>query len=162
MSREKKERQRLLRRQDYRAQQTGRVLRAITPRSEAEVERFFEQTMKQMDAMPGKPDEKFVVFLRCSNGVVFTYLIYGCVEGFTAAMRDAIEKHREANRPAIEGGAVRGVGNASFTPPDFMVQMMAKGVRVLLTNRLENRPADSRELFGDFGQGGWSDDSMAG
>jgi len=154
MSRERKQAERLARKREYRASREAKVLRTTMLSSDRAFEKNAADLLKQLDALPGKPEEKYMVLLRCSDGDVYSYPIYGCADGFTAAMQDAIKKHQRAGRPEIEGGLVQGIGSASFNPPDALVQMMAMGAKVLVTNRLENRQSIDGELNGTFGQGG--------
>lgn len=153
MSRNRNEAERLARKREYRLNRGARVLRTTTLSSDGAVEKSAAELKKQLDALPGKPEEKYMVFLRCSDNDFYTYPIYGCPNGFTAAMQDAIEKHQNAVRAEILGGFVQGIGNARFNPPDVLVQMMAMGVNVLVTNRIENRLSIDGALNGAFAQG---------
>ena len=155
MSRETKEAERLARKRAYRANRGAQVLRTTTLSSEESVNKTIAGVHKQLHVLPGKPEEKYMVILRCVGNNFYSYPIYGCPDGFTAAMRDAITKHQEMDRPEIEGGVVQGIGNICFNPPDAMVQVMAMGANVAVTNRLENRQADDPTLRGQFGQGGY-------
>ena len=138
MSREKRKRKRQQRREIYRQQSNGRVIRTGIFSPEA-MSHQAALLAKQFEAMPGKPEEKYLVVLGCAGNTIFTYPIYGCADGFTAALQDAIRKHQRENRPQIQSGRVQGIGDFVFAPPDLLVQMMAKGVPVLVTNRAENR-----------------------
>jgi hypothetical protein len=153
MSRRKREAERLARKRDYRANRRAMILRTMSLSNNGAVERSAADLKKQLDAMPGKPQEKYIVVLRCSGNDFYSYPIYGCPDGFTAAMQDAIKKHQKMDRPEIEGGVVQGIGKTSFNPPDVLVQMMAMGVKVAVTNRLENRLSIDGELDGAFAQG---------
>lgn len=153
MSREKKQQERLSRKKEYRKTQEARVLGF----GRGSVEKYVHDINKQMDAMPGKPEEKYMVFLRCSNNTIYSYPIYGCSDGFTAALRDAIEKHRNLIPAVIEGGIVQGIGDITYEPPDYLVQMMALGANIVVTNRLQNRVAKESDLRGSIGQGGGND-----
>jgi hypothetical protein len=104
--------------------------------------------------MPGKPEEKYIVLLRCSDSGIYSYPIYGCSDGFTAALKDAIEKHQELTSAAIERGMVQGVGDGSYNPPDYLVRMMALGAKVIVSNRVQNRVTKKTDLRGIVGQGG--------
>jgi len=152
MSRERKERERIARKQAFRAEQEARVLRSV-PFGKS-VETCERQLLRQLDAMPGRPEEKYIVFLRCSDNGVYSYPLYGCTEGFTAALKDAIEKHKEAGRADIQSGCVQGVGDTLYQPPDYLVRGIANGAKVLVTRRVENRQAIAGALRGGFGQGG--------
>jgi hypothetical protein len=154
MSRERKQAERLARKREYRASREARVLRTTVLSSDEAVEKNAADLRRQLDALPGKPEEKYMALLRCGDGDLYSYPIYGCADGFTAALQDAISKHRQMGRPEIEGGFVQGIGSTSFSPPDVLVQMMAMGAKVLVTNRLENRRSVDGELNGAFGQGG--------
>lgn len=154
MSREKKERERNERKRMYRAECEARVLRTKSMSSESDVQACIAEVKKHLNALPGKPEEKYAVILRCGDGGFYSYPIYGCSDGFTAAMQDAIGKHQNAGRAPIQGGLVQGIGNMVYQPPDFLVQAMAMGAKVLVTNRLENRRTDDQTLRGIFGMGG--------
>lgn len=154
MSRERKQAERLARKREYRERRQARVLRTTVLSSDRAVQKNAADLLRQLDALPGKPEEKYVVLLRCADGDVYSYPIYGCTDGFTAAMQDAMRKHQQAARPEINGGLVQGIGSTSFSPPDALVQMMAMGAKVLVTNRLENRQSTDGELNGAFAQGG--------
>ena len=109
---------------------------------------------KQMKTMPGRAEEKYVVFLHCSDNSLHAYPIYECSEGFTAAMQCAIEEHQRLTLAVIDGGLVHGIDDSVYEPPDYLVQMMALGANVLVTNRLQNRPTKASDLRGNLGQGG--------
>lgn len=153
MSRERKQAERLARKREYRASRGARVLRTTMLSDDLAVAKRSAELAKQMEALPGKPEEKYMVFLRCSGSDFYTYPIYGCADGFTAAMQDAIKKHQNAGRPEVLGGYVQGIGSAAFRPPDALVQMMAMGVKVVVTNRIENRQSTEGALDGSFVQG---------
>ena len=153
MSRQKREAERLARKREYRANRGAMVLRTMSLSSDEAVGTIAANLKKHLDALPGNPQEKYVVVLRCSDNDFYTYPIYGCPDGFTAAMQDAIKKHQKMARPEIKGGVVQGIGKTSFNPPDVLVQMMAMGVKVAVTNRLENRQSIDGELDGAFAQG---------
>jgi len=154
MSRARKEAERLARKREYRANRIANVICSGSLSSDDEMQKIAVRLAKQMVALPGAPEQKYMVVLLCGKDGCYTYPIFGCPDGFTAAMQDAIKKHQEMNRPDIQGGFVKGIGDALFRPPDALVQMMAMGVDVLVTNRLENRPSHDPTLHGDFGQGG--------
>src|SRR2546428_4530749 len=127
MSRERKQAERIARKREYRAGRAARVLRTTTLSTDRAVEKNITDLKKQLDALPGKPEEKYMVILHCSDNAFYTYPIYGCPDGFTAAMQSAIEKHQKMGHPEIQRGMVQGIGNTSFNPPDELVQMMAMG-----------------------------------
>jgi len=154
MSRMKREAERLGRKREYRARQGARILRSMALSSDGAIEKNLADLQKQLRVLPGKPEEKYMVLLRCGDGDFYSYPIYDCADGFTAAMQDAIKKHQRAGHPEIKGGLVQGIGSASFNPPDALVQMMAMGAKVLVTNRLENRQSIDGELNCVFAQGG--------
>jgi len=146
--------ERLARKQEYRIRRGARLLRSKELSSDAAVQKNLADLRKHLRALPGKLEEKYMVLLRCSDGDVYSYPIYGCTDGFTAALHDAITKHQHAARPEIKGGFVQGIGSTAFRPPDALVQVMAMGGKVLVTNRLENRQSVDGELNGIFVQGG--------
>jgi len=150
MSRERKEQERIAKKLAYRTEREAKPLRMVGH----DTKKYVKRILRQLNAMPGKPEEKYLVLLRCSDGRIYSYPIFCCSEGFTAAMQDAIQKHQSAGRPEIEGGMVQGIGSTSFRPPDTFVQMIAMGANVVVTNRLENRKTSSASLFGSFGMGG--------
>lgn len=154
MSRARKEAERLARKREYRANRGSRLICSGAVSTDDEMQKTAVRLAKQLDAMPGAPEHKYMVFLVCAEDGCYTYPIYGCADGFTAALQDAIKKHQEMNRPEIQGGFVKGIGDSVFRPPDAIVQMMAMGVNVVTTNRLENRPSGDPNLRGSFGQGG--------
>jgi hypothetical protein len=153
MSRQKREAERLARKREYRANRAAMILRTMSLSSDGAVRKTATDLKKQLDALPGKPQEKYMVVLRCSGNDFYSYPIYGCPDGFTAAMQDAIKKHQKMDRSEIEGGIVQGIGDTSFNPPDVLVQMMAMDVKVAVTNRIENRQSIDGELDGAFAQG---------
>ena len=154
MSRERKQAERLARKREYRANRGAKVICSGSVSSDEEIQKATVRLAKQLEVMPGAPEHKYMVFLLCGEDGCYTYPIFGCPDGFTADMQDAIKKHQDMNRPEIQGGFVKSIGDALFRPPDAMVQMMAMGVNVLVTNRLDNRPSDDPTLRGQFGQGG--------
>jgi hypothetical protein len=102
---------------------------------------FIKVLKRQFDAMPGPAEEKYLVALRCKDGGVYHYPIYQCKDGFTAALKDAILKHQEENRPTVDGGMVQGCGTTTFDPPDSIVQLIAAGGEVIAVNKLHNNPS---------------------
>ena len=154
MSRERKLAERIARKKQYRDSSGPRTLRTATLSSEERIDNTSVDLQKQLNALPGKPEEKYMVVLHCSDNNFYSYPIYGCPNGFTAAMQDAINKHKRMDRPEIQRGIVKGIGNTSFNPPDELVQMMAMGCKVVVTNRLENKQVNDPNLRGKIGQGG--------
>ncbi len=154
MSRERKLAERIARKKQYRDGSEPRTLRTKTLSSNEQIGKSIADLKRQLNSLPGKPEEKYMTVLHCSDNNFYTYPIYRCPNGFTAAMQDAINKHQGMERPQIVRGMVHGVGNVSFNPPDGVVQIMAMGGKVLVTNRLENKPANDPNLRGKMGQGG--------
>lgn len=154
MSKEKRQRERIARKNAYRAECGTRGLRTRPLSSEEDVEACIADIKKHLNALPGTPEEKYMVRLRCAEADFYSYPIGGCRDGFTAALQEAVKQHQRAGRAPIQGGIVQGIGDVVYQPPDFLVQAMAKGAKVLVTNRLENRRTDDRSLRGLFGQGG--------
>lgn len=154
MSRERKLAERIARKKEYRASSEARSLRTLTLSTEEAISKSLAGLERQLRALPGKSEEKYMAVLHCTDNNFYSYPIYSCPNGFTAAMQDAIKKHQEVERPQVVGGMVQGIGNASFNPPDELVQMMAMGVKVLVTNRVENTLPNDQNLRGTLGQGG--------
>lgn len=151
MSRERKEKERMAKKLAYRAERGSRVLQISS--SSDDTDAYVRRLLRQLDAMPGKPEEKYIVLLRCSDSDIYSYPIYGCSEGFTAALQDAIAKHKDARRADIRSGCVQGIGDTLYQPPDYLVRGIANGAKVLVTRRLENSQAAAGDLRGSFGQG---------
>src|SRR3984885_3876592 len=154
MSRERKLAERIARKKQHRDSSGPRTLRTATLSSEERIANTSVDLLKQLNALPGKPEEKYMDVLHCSDNHFYSYPIYACPNGCTAAMQDATNKHQRMERPEIQRGIVKGIGNPSFSPPDQLVQMMAMGWKVLVTNRLENRQANDPNQRGKIGQGG--------
>src|SRR5450631_2782711 len=101
MSRERRLAERIARKKQYRDRTEPRTLRTETLSSEEQIENSIADLKKQLNALPGKPEEKYMVVLHCSDDNFYSYPIYGCLNGFTAAMHDAINKHKRMERPQI-------------------------------------------------------------
>ena len=118
--------------------EVSRFIRTVEPGDAKGLNRSAEFAQKQLDAMPGPKDQKFLVFVTAKDNTIYHYPVYYS-PGFTEALQHALTLHKRISTSPVQSASVYGSSGKVLELPDAMVQMMAMGARVLITNRLSNK-----------------------
>jgi hypothetical protein len=105
--------------------------KSLSDLGEDGLEKMLTDYLKELNSLPGQAKEKYLVVLRADSNSLF-YPIINCPAGFTAALKDAMRKHREMGRSRVESARVLSAdGKRSFEPPDYIIEMIALGANVV-------------------------------
>jgi hypothetical protein len=116
----------------------ARVIRTVELANAVGLNRSAEFAQRQMDAMPGRKEQKFLVFVTAKDNAIHHYPVFYS-PGFTEALQHALNLHRRISTSRVQCASVFGSSGKVLELPDAVVQAMAMGARVLITNRLSNK-----------------------